>query len=139
MGMRAPRRDDKDSIDAKISRFRSHRTSSKRLFDAAGMLDVLIGWSVVAARALLSDSPLLLIASASSVFGIEWVCNLIRRMPNSLWEPQRGAPRHPGLSLPPALPSGRGSRRWYRHRRRQDGLRGLGANVFNPAMVGRAF
>lgn len=117
---------------------------SKRLSTQRVMLDVLIGLVplVVAAGFYFRIRALLLIGVCILwCMGIEWVCNLIRRKPNSLWDLSAVVTGVIlGLSLPPALPfwtAAVGSAIAIGVGKMAFG--GLGANVFNPAMVGRAF
>jgi len=108
------------------------------------MLDVLIGLIplVVAAGIYFRVRALILIGVCVVwCVATEWVCNRIRRKPGSLWDLSAVVTGVIlGLSLPPALPFwtaaigaviavGVGKMAFG----------GLGANVFNPAMVGRAF
>lgn len=108
------------------------------------MLDVLIGLIplVVAAGIYFRLRGLLLIGVCVVwCVATEWVCNLIRRKPNSLGDLSAVVTGVIlALSLPPALPfwtAAIGSVIAVGVGKMAFG--GLGANVFNPAMVGRAF
>lgn len=117
---------------------------SKRLSTQRVMLDVLIGLvPLVAAAGFYFRIRALLLIGVCVLWcvGIEWVCNLIRRRPNSLWDLSAVVTGVIlGLSLPPALhfwTAAIGSAIAIGVGKMAFG--GLGANVFNPAMVGRAF
>jgi len=108
------------------------------------MLDVIIGMvpAVIAAGVYFRLRGLLLIgACVAWCMVAEWVCNLIRRKPTSLWDLSAIVTGIIlALSLPPALPfwaAAIGSCVAIVVGKMVFG--GLGANVFNPAMVGRAF
>ncbi len=117
---------------------------SKRLSTQRVMLDVLIGLvPLVAAAGFYFRIRALLLIGVCVLWcvGIEWVCNLIRRKSNSLWDLSAVVTGVIlALSLPPALPfwtAAVGSVIAIGVGKMAFG--GLGANVFNPAMVGRAF
>ena len=108
------------------------------------MLDVLIGLIplVVAAGIYFRARGLILIGVCVLwCMATEWACNLIRKKPGSLWDLSAVVTGVIlGLSLPPALPfwtAAIGSVIAVGVGKMAFG--GLGANVFNPAMVGRAF
>jgi electron transport complex protein RnfD len=108
------------------------------------MLDVLIGLVplVVAAGIYFRARGLILIGVCVLwCLATEWVCNLIRKKPSSLWDLSAVVTGVIlALSLPPALPlwtAAIGSVIAVGVGKMAFG--GLGANVFNPAMVGRAF
>ncbi len=108
------------------------------------MLDVVIGLmpAVVAASWLFRFQAGLLIGTciASAVI-TEWLCNIIRKKPNSLGDFSAVITGLIlALSLPPSLPL------WaavigscFSIAIGKMVFGGLGANIFNPAMVGRAF
>ena len=108
------------------------------------MLDVVLGLvpAIVAAGIYFRLHGLLLIGvSVASCLAAESTCNLIRRKPNSLWDLSAVVTGVIlALSLPPALPL------WatvigavFAIAIGKMVFGGLGANIFNPAMVGRAF
>lgn len=108
------------------------------------MLDVILGLvpAVVVAGVYFRLHGLLLIGvSVASCVAAEGTCNLIRRKPNSLWDLSAVVTGVIlALSLPPALPL------WavvigavFAISVGKMVFGGLGANIFNPAMVGRAF
>jgi len=108
------------------------------------MLDVVLGLvpAVIVAAVYFRLHGLLLIGvSVASCMAAESVCNLIRRKPNSLWDCSAVVTGVIlALSLPPALPL------WtavigavFAIAIGKMVFGGLGANIFNPAMVGRAF
>lgn len=108
------------------------------------MLDVLIGLiPLVAAAGIYFRTRGLILIGVCVVWcmATEWVCNLIRRKPGSLWDLSAVVTGVIlALSLPPALPfwtAAIGSVIAVGVAKMAFG--GLGANVFNPAMVGRAF
>lgn len=108
------------------------------------MLDVLIGLAplVIAAGIYFRLRGLLLIGVCVAwCLAAEWACNLIRKKPGSLWDLSAVVTGVIlALSLPPALPfwtAAIGSVIAIGVGKMAFG--GLGANVFNPAMVGRAF
>ena len=108
------------------------------------MLDVIIGLvpAMVAAGYYFRIYALILICTCviSSV-ATEWLCNLIRKKPNSLGDFSAVVTGVIlALSLPPSLPI------WaavigsvFSVAIGKMVFGGLGANIFNPAMVGRAF
>ncbi len=108
------------------------------------MLDVLIGLVplVIAAAAYFRLRGLVLIGVCVAwCLAAEWVANLVRKKPNSLWDLSAAVTGVIlALSLPPALPfwtTAIGAATAIIVGKMAFG--GLGANVFNPAMVGRAF
>jgi len=111
------------------------------------MIDVIIGLvpAMAAAGYYFRSSALILISGCViSAVVTEWLCNLIRRKPNPLESLGDFSAVVTGiilaLSLPPALPVWAaiiGSSFAIAIGKMVFG--GLGANVFNPAMVGRAF
>jgi electron transport complex protein RnfD len=108
------------------------------------MIDVIIGLvpALLAAGYFFRYYALLLVASCVlSAVATEWICNLIRRKPNSLGDFSAVVT---GLilafSLPPAIPV------WaaiigscFSIAIGKMVFGGLGSNIFNPAMVGRTF
>lgn len=108
------------------------------------MLDVIVGMVplVIAAGLYFRLRGLLLIGICVLWCVLaEWVCNIIRRKPSSIWDLSAAVTGVIlALSLPPALPfwaAAIGSGVAIVVGKVVFG--GLGANVFNPAMVGRAF
>jgi electron transport complex protein RnfD len=108
------------------------------------MLDVLIGLiPLVAAAGIYFRARGLILIGVCVVWcmATEWVCNLIRKKPGSLWDLSAVVTGVIlGLSLPPSLTfwaAAIGSVIAVGVAKMAFG--GLGANVFNPAMVGRAF
>jgi len=108
------------------------------------MLDVLIGLiPLVAAAGIYFRARGLILIGVCVVWcmATEWVCNLIRKKPGSLWDLSAVVTGVIlALSLPPSLPfwtAAIGSVIAVGVAKMAFG--GLGANVFNPAMVGRAF
>jgi electron transport complex protein RnfD len=111
------------------------------------MLDVIIGLipAVAAAGYFFHRCALILVAtSVISAVATEWLCNLIRRKPNPLESLGDFSAVITGiilaLSLPPALPA------WaavigsvFAIGVGKMVFGGLGANILNPAMIGRAF
>ena len=108
------------------------------------MLDVVIGLmpAVVAASWLFRFQAGLLIGTCiGSAVITEWLCNIIRKKPNSLGDFSAVITGLIlALSLPPSLPL------WaavigscFSIAIGKMVFGGLGANIFNPAMVGRAF
>jgi electron transport complex protein RnfD len=108
------------------------------------MIDVIIGLApaVVAAGYYFRIYALVLIVSCViSAVTAEWLCNLVRRKPNSLGDFSAVVTGIVlALSLPPAFPV------WaavigscFAIAIGKMVFGGLGANIFNPAMVGRAF
>ena len=117
---------------------------SKPLSTRRVMLDVAVGLvpAIAAAGYLFRIHALLLIAFCVAwCVSTEWVCNLIRRKPNSVGDLSAVVTGILlALSVPPALPiwaAAVGSVVAIVVGKMVFG--GLGANVFNPAMVGRAF
>ena len=108
------------------------------------MLDVVLGLvpAIIVAGIYFRLHGLLLIGvSVLSCLTAESTCNLIRKKPNSLWDLSAVVTGVIlALSLPPALPL------WtvvigavFAIGIGKMVFGGLGANIFNPAMVGRAF
>ncbi len=117
---------------------------SERLSTRSVMIDVIIGLAPVMAAAgyYFRKYALILICTCviSSVV-TEWLCNLIRKKPNSLGDFSAVVTGIIlALSLPPSLPV------WtavvgsvFAVAIGKMVFGGLGANIFNPAMVGRTF
>ena len=108
------------------------------------MIDVIIGLvpAVAAAGYYFRVYALILIPTCViSAVATEWLCNLIRRKPNSLGDFSAVVTGIIlALSLPPGLPA------WaavigscFSIAIGKMVFGGLGANIFNPAMVGRTF
>jgi electron transport complex protein RnfD len=108
------------------------------------MLDVLIGLApAVAAAGIYFRSRGLLLIATCVVWSLatEWLCNVVRKKPNSLGDLSAAVTGVIlALSLPPALPL------WaaaigavFAVGIGKMVFGGLGANIFNPAMAGRAF
>lgn len=117
---------------------------SKPLSTQRVMLDVAIGLvpAMAAAGYYFRIHALLLIGTCVAwCAATEWVCNIIRKKPNSLGDFSAVVTGIIlALSLPPSLPlwaAAIGSAVAIVVGKMVFG--GLGANVFNPAMVGRAF
>ena len=117
---------------------------SKPLSTRGVMLDVIIGLApaMIAAGLYFRIHAIVLIATCVvSCAATEWVCNLIRRRSNSLDDLSAVVTGIIlALSLPPALPI------WaavigsvFSIAIGKMVFGGLGANIFNPAMVGRTF
>ncbi len=117
---------------------------SKPLSTRGVMLDVIIGLApaMLAAGYYFHMRAVVLIAACiASCAATEWVCNLIRKKSNSLDDLSAAVTGIIlALSLPPALPV------WaavigsvFSIAIGKMVFGGLGANVFNPAMVGRTF
>ena len=117
---------------------------SKPLSTRAVMVDVVIGLVPAMAAAgyyFRVRALILLAACVISSLAAEWLCNLIRKKPNSLGDFSAVVTGIIlALSLPPALPV------WtavigsvFSIAIGKMVFGGLGANIFNPAMVGRAF
>lgn len=117
---------------------------SKPLSTRSVMIDVIIGLApaIVAAGYYFRIHAVLLIATCviSSV-ATEWLCNLIRKKPNSLDDFSAVVTGIIlALSLPPSLPIWAGViGSVFSIAIGKMVFGGLGANIFNPAMVGRAF
>jgi len=117
---------------------------SERLSTRSVMIDVIIGLApaMAAAGIFFRIHALILICTCviSSV-AAEWLCNLIRKKPNSLGDFSAVVTGIIlALSLPPSLPV------WaavvgsvFSIAIGKMVFGGLGANIFNPAMVGRTF
>jgi len=117
---------------------------SQRLSTRVVMIDVIIGLvpAMAAAGYYFRFYALILIsACVISAVATEWLCNLIRKQPNSLGDFSAVVTGVIlALSLPPALPfwvAVIGSSFAVAIGKMVFG--GLGSNIFNPAMVGRAF
>ena len=117
---------------------------SKRLSTRIVMIDVIIGLipAMIAAGFYFRIHALILISTCClSAVATEWICNKIRRKPNSLGDFSAVITGIIlALSLPPALPV------WaaiigscFAIAIGKMVFGGLGANIFNPAMVGRTF
>ena len=117
---------------------------SERLSTRSVMRDVIIGLSpaMVAAGYYYRKYALILISvCVISSVATEWLCNLIRKRPNSLGDLSAVVTGIIlALSLPPKLPI------WaavvgsvFSIAIGKMVFGGLGANIFNPAMVGRTF
>ncbi len=117
---------------------------SKPLSTRSVMIDVIIGLvpAMAAAGYYFRIYALILIPTCVfSAVATEWLCNLIRKKPNSLGDLSAVVTGIIlALSLPPSLPI------WaaiigsvFAVAIGKMVFGGLGANVFNPAMVGRAF
>lgn len=117
---------------------------SQKLTTRGVMLDVIIGLSPAIAAAVFffrTQAVLVLAVSAASCMFFEWMCNAIRKKPNSLGDLSAVVT---GLilamSLPPAIPLWAvviGSGFAIIICKMLFG--GLGSNIFNPAMAARAF
>jgi electron transport complex protein RnfD len=108
------------------------------------MVDVVIGLAPAMAAAgyyFRMHAPILIAACVISCVATEWLCNLIRKKPNSLDDFSAVVTGLIlALSLPPDLPV------WtaviggvFSIAIGKMVFGGLGANIFNPAMVGRTF
>ncbi len=117
---------------------------SEHLSTRSVMIDVIIGLApaMAAAGYYFRMHALILISTCViSCAATEWLCNLIRKKPNSLDDFSAVVTGIIlALSLPPALPI------WaavvggvFSIAIGKMVFGGLGANIFNPAMVGRAF
>jgi len=117
---------------------------SKPLSTRSVMIDVIIGLipAMAAAGYYFRIYALILISTCViSAVATEWLCNLIRKKPNSLGDFSAVVTGIIlALSLPPSLPV------WaaiigscFAIAIGKMVFGGLGANIFNPAMVGRAF
>jgi electron transport complex protein RnfD len=108
------------------------------------MLDVIIGLLPAMAMALLyfrTKAAMVIIVSVATCVATEWICNLIRKKPNSIGDLSAVVT---GIilafSLPPAVP-------WwlvviggfFAIAIGKMVFGGLGSNTFNPAMAARAF
>jgi len=117
---------------------------SQRLSTRVVMIDVIIGLAPAMAAAgyyFRFYALILISACVISAVATEWLCNLIRKQPNSLGDFSAVVTGIIlALSLPPALPfwaAAIGSCFAVAIGKMVFG--GLGSNIFNPAMVGRAF
>jgi len=117
---------------------------SQHLSTRSVMIDVIIGLApaMAAAGYYFRFYALILISTCViSAVATEWICNLIRKKPNSLGDFSAVVTGIIlALSLPPSLPI------WvavigscFAVAIGKMVFGGLGANIFNPAMVGRAF
>ena len=117
---------------------------SKALSTRSVMIDVIIGLvpAMAAAGYYFRIYALILITTCViSAVATEWLCNLIRKKPNSLGDFSAVVTGIIlALSLPPSLPV------WaaiigsvFAVAIGKMVFGGLGSNIFNPAMVGRAF
>jgi len=117
---------------------------SKPLSTRSVMIDAIIGLvpAMAAAGYYFRIYALILICTCViSAVATEWLCNLIRKKPNSLGDLSAVVTGIIlALSLPPSLPA------WaavigsvFAVAIGKMVFGGLGANIFNPAMVGRAF
>jgi len=117
---------------------------SKPLSTRRVMIDVIIGLgpAIAAASYYFHIYALILIVTCCfSAVATEWLCNLIRKKPNSLGDLSAVVTGIIlALSLPPSLPI------WaaiigscFSIAVGKMVFGGLGANIFNPAMVGRTF
>ena len=108
------------------------------------MIDVIIGLAPAMAAAgyyFRMHALILIAACVISCVAAEWLCSLIRKKPNSLDDFSAVVTGIIlALSLPPSLPA------WaaviggvFSIAIGKMGFGGLGANIFNPAMVGRTF
>ena len=108
------------------------------------MIDVIIGLAPAMAAAgyyFRMHALILIAACVISCVAVEWLCNLIRKKPNSLDDFSAVVTGIIlALSLPPGLPV------WaaviggvFSITIGKMVFGGLGSNIFNPAMVGRAF
>ena len=108
------------------------------------MLDVVIGLApaLVAAGIYFRARGLLLVGTCVVwSLAAEWFCNVLRKRPSSLWDLSAVVTGVIlALSLPPALPLWAGAiGAFFAVAIGKMVFGGLGANIFNPAMVGRAF
>jgi len=117
---------------------------SERLSTRTVMIDVIIGLAPAMAAAgyyFRVQAFVLIAACVISCVATEWLCNLIRKKPNSLDDLSAVVTGIIlALSLPPRLPIWAavvGSAFSIAIGKMVFG--GLGANIFNPAMVGRTF
>jgi len=117
---------------------------SERLSTRSVMIDVIIGLAPAMAAAgyyFRIHALILICTCVISSVATEWLCNLIRKKPNSLGDFSAVVTGIIlALSLPPSLPV------WaavvgsvFAVAIGKMVFGGLGANIFNPAMVGRAF
>jgi electron transport complex protein RnfD len=117
---------------------------SQKLSTQRVMLDVIIGLAPAMAAAVWFfrlQAALVILTCVTACMASEWICNVIRRKENSLWDLSAVVT---GLilafSLPPAIPLWAaviGSAFAIIICKMLFG--GLGANIFNPAMAARAF
>jgi len=117
---------------------------SKRISTRSIMIDVIIALvpaMIAACYYFRSRAVIILATCIVSALVTEWACNLVRKKPNSLGDFSAIVTGIIlGLSLPPAIPFWAaiiGSAFAIAIGKMVFG--GLGANVFNPAMVARAF
>ena len=117
---------------------------SKPLSTRGVMVDVIIGLApamLAAGYYFRAHAAILIATCVIACAGTEWLCNLIRKKPNSLGDFSAVVTGIIlALSLPPGLPIWAaivGSAFSIAIGKMVFG--GLGANIFNPAMVGRTF
>jgi len=117
---------------------------SERLSTRSVMIDVIIGLAPAMAAAIYYfriPALILICTCVISSVATEWLCNVIRKNPNSLGDFSAVVTGIIlALSLPPSLPV------WaavvgsvFAIAIGKMVFGGLGANIFNPAMVGRTF
>ncbi len=117
---------------------------SERLSTRSVMIDVIIGLAPAMAAAgyyFRIHALILICTCVISSVATEWLCNVVRKKPNSLGDFSAVVTGIIlALSLPPSLPV------WaavvgsvFAVAIGKMVFGGLGANIFNPAMVGRAF
>ena len=117
---------------------------SGRFSTRSVMVDVIIGLAPAMAAAgyyFRMHAPILIATCVISCVATEWLCNIIRKKPNSLDDFSAVVTGLIlALSLPPGLPV------WtaviggiFSIAIGKMVFGGLGANIFNPAMVGRTF
>ncbi len=117
---------------------------SQRLSTRRVMIDVIIGLTpaiVVAGYYFRIYAFILISTCVISAVATEWLCNVIRKKPSSLGDFSAVVTGIIlALSLPPALPIWAGViGSCFAIGVGKMVFGGLGANIFNPAMVGRAF
>ena len=117
---------------------------SERLSTRSVMIDVIIGLAPAMAAAgyyFRIRALILICACVISSAGAEWLCNVIRKKPNSLGDFSAVVTGIIlALSLPPNLPVWAGViGSVFSIAIGKMVFGGLGANTFNPAMVGRTF
>jgi len=112
---------------------------SERLSTRSVMIDVIIGLAPAMAAAgyyFRIHALILICTCVISSVAAEWLCNAIRKKPNSLDDFSAVVTGIIlALSLPPSLPIGS----VFSIAIGKMVFGGLGANIFNPAMVGRTF
>ncbi len=117
---------------------------SERLSTRSVMIDVIIGLAPVMAAAgyyFRIRALILICTCVISSVATEWLCNVIRKKPNSLGDFSAVVTGIIlALSLPPNLPVWAGVvGSVFSIAIGKMVFGGLGANIFNPAMVGRTF